>query len=76
MKKDALLAYDVKEQPAWGRRESLSRLSRPQFGKAFFNTQLGWRLLFACYAQKRCFPMVVMRGRDQIQALVAVSGLK
>ena len=28
------------------------------------------------YAQKRCLPMVLMRGRLQIHALVAVSGLK
>lgn len=26
--------------------------------------------------QKRCLPMTLMRGRDQIQALVAVAGLK
>jgi hypothetical protein len=26
--------------------------------------------------QKRCLPMTVMRGRDQIQELVAVEGLK
>lgn len=26
--------------------------------------------------QKRCFPIVVISGRDQIHALVAVSGLK
>ena len=28
------------------------------------------------YAQKRWFPIVTIRGRDQIQALVAVAGLK
>lgn len=28
------------------------------------------------YEQNRCFPMVVMAGRDQIHLLVAVSGLK
>ena len=28
------------------------------------------------YAQNRCFPMVRIRGLDQIQALVAVLGLK
>ena len=30
----------------------------------------------ADYEQKRCLPMTVMRGRDQIQAEVAVTGLK
>ena len=28
------------------------------------------------YEQKRCFPIWTIRGLDQIQALVAVSGLK
>ena len=28
------------------------------------------------YAQKRCRPIVTISGRDQIQALVAVAGLK
>lgn len=31
---------------------------------------------FAVQEQNRCFPITVMRGRDQIQALVAVAGLK
>ena len=35
---------------------------------------LFWLPLF--HAQKRCFPMVRIRGLDQIQALVAVLGLK